>query len=204
MSDSGLVHVIDDDEAVRDALAALLRSAGHQVETYPSAVHFLHGLERARPGCVVTDVRMPQMTGLELLRRLQAREATFPVIVLTGEADVPMAVEALKGGAADFIQKPFEDEVILSSIGGALSRLQDGIHRRSEGAAYARRIADLSTRQRQVLEGIVAGRSNKMIAIELGISPRTVEVYRANIMAKMQADSLSELVRMALLAEESA
>jgi two-component system response regulator FixJ len=204
VSDSDVVHVIDDDDAVRDSLAALLAATGHLVRTYPSAVAFLEQLPTAMRGCVITDVQMPQMSGIELLRRMEGRLGEFPVIVLTGRADVPLAVEALKAGASDFIEKPFESAVILGAVRAALQRLAREAERGGKQADYAQRIGALSARERDVLRGLLAGASNKTIARDLDISPRTVENYRANVMMKMQASSLSELVRMALLTEDQA
>jgi two-component system response regulator FixJ len=197
---SSLVHVIDDDEAVRDSLAALLTASDLDVRTYPSATAFLEKLEEAEAGCVVTDVRMPAMSGLDLLKRLDGRLKQFPTVVLTGEADVPMAVEALKTGACDFIEKPFEPETMLSAVRTALSRLQDGREKAGGRSEMAQRIAALSPRERDVLDGILAGQANKEIARSLGISFRTVEAYRAKLMAKMEAESVAELVQLALKA----
>lgn len=197
---SGVVHVIDDDEAVRDSLAFMLSVRGLTVRTYADAPSFLEALPTAESGCVVTDVQMPGMSGLELLRRMEGRLESFPVIVLTGQADVPMAVEALKGGASDFIEKPFEGDVIHGAIDSALGRLQGQAQASQEKADCIRRLKALAPRERDVLRGVVAGQSNKMIARELGISPRTIETYRANLMTKMRASNLSELVRLTLLA----
>lgn len=196
-----VVHVIDDDEAVRDAVGFLVRSAGLAVRTYDSADAFLAQLGQAEPGCVLTDVRMPGLTGIELMQRLGALNAGLPVVVMTGHGDVPLAVEAMKGGAADFIEKPFDDDLLLAALKAALAQGEDRQVRSAERAAIARRLALLSGRERQVLGGVVKGLPNKIVAHELGISQRTVEVYRANLMSKMQAQSLSELVRMVLLAE---
>ena len=201
MSNEPLIHIIDDDPAVRDSLAFLLGSADLATRTYESAGAFLERLAELEPGCVVTDVRMPGMSGLELLHRLNTLEVTLPVVVITGHGDVALAVEAMKGGAIDFIEKPFDDDQILSVLKAALSRGQDQQAREGEKAAIARRIGSLSTRERQVLNAVVRGKANKTVAYELGISPRTVEVYRANLMTKMQAQSISELVRMALLVD---
>lgn len=196
-----VIHIIDDDAAVRDSLAFLLESAEFQTRTYESAAAFLRRLPEIEPGCVITDVRMPGMSGLELLQRLDDLQVGLPVIVITGHGDVSLAVEAMKGGAADFIEKPFGDDAILAALNSALNRQADQSIQDGERVAIGRRLALLSTRERQVLNGVVHGKPNKIIAHELGISPRTVEVYRANLMTKMQAQGLSELVRMALLVD---
>jgi two-component system response regulator FixJ len=199
-SDGDIVHIIDDDEASRQSLAFLLESAQIAVRTYASATMFLDQVSRTRASCVVTDVRMPGMSGIELLRRLKELGFEVPVIVITGHGDVPLAVEAMKIGAADFLEKPFDDEVLLASVRSAL-RQRDGENKqRRERVEIDARLAALSNRERDVLTGLVAGRANKQIAYDLGISPRTVEIYRANLMNKMHAGSLSELVRMALVA----
>ena len=194
----GVVHVIDDDEAVRESLTFLLKTTGLSVRTYESATAFLHDDPKAKSGCVVTDVRMPDISGLDLLHRLKELHVSLPVIVITGHGDVPLAVEAMKAGAADFIEKPFDDEAILSAIRNALAASQSDGRKSAERAEIEERLNSLSQRERQVLEGLVAGQPNKIIAHNLSISPRTVEIYRANVMTKMNAASLSELVRMAL------
>jgi len=201
MSDSAVVHIVDDDEAVRQSLAFLLSSAGHAVRLYDSAKSFLNGISGVKGGCLITDIRMPEMTGIELLRAMQAEACGLPAIVITGHGDVPLAIEAMKAGAVDFIEKPFDDAAILNAVQAALQR--DTGSEEGDRTAVAARIASLSERERQVLQGLVAGHPNKTIAYDLGISPRTVEVYRANLMAKMQARSLSELIRMAILAKIS-
>ena len=198
-SEKGIVHVIDDDEALRESLAFLLRTAKIEVRTYASAVAFLDALPDARASCVITDVRMPGMSGIDLLRRLQELKIAMPVIVITGHGDVPLAVEAMKIGALDFLEKPFDDEVLLTSVRSALKRQDGETKRHTERAEIESKLAALSNRERDVLGGLVAGRANKQIAYDLGISPRTVEIYRANLMNKMQAGSLSDLVRMALI-----
>ena len=198
--DSAVVHVIDDDEALRSSLAFLLRAHAIEVETYESAAAFLRIAPRLKSGCIITDVRMPEISGIELLRRLRELKIFLPVVVITGHGDVPLAVEAMKFGAADFLEKPFDDEILLAAVRSALDRQDSDSKRQAERAAIDERLAALSNRERDVLEGLVAGRANKQIAFDLGISPRTVEVYRANLMTKMHAASLSELVRMALVA----
>lgn len=193
-----VVHVIDDDLAVRQSLAFLLASDGLPVRLHDSAAVFLREIGNQISGCVVTDVRMPEMDGLELLRRLKDAGSRLPVIVMTGHADVSMAVEALRNGAFDFIEKPFDDEVLLRSIRAALAH-HGGERERKTELDGLRLLADsLSARERQVMDGLLGGKANKTIAHELGLSARTVEIYRANVMTKMQARSLSDLVRKAL------
>lgn len=199
-----VVHLIDDDEAVRQSLAFLLATAGLAVRVYESADKFLDTVATLQPGCVVSDVRMPGTDGLELQRRLNALGVTLPVIIMTGHADVPLAVEAMKAGAVDFIEKPFEDTLLLSAIQTALDRHGKSIQRDAEVAQLRARLSGLSVRERQVLDGLLAGYPNKTIAYDLDLSPRTVEVHRANVMTKMGASSLSELVRLALLAKARA
>ena len=194
------VHVIDDDEAVRESIDFLLRSAGLSVRTYDSAASFLDAAPTIAAGCIITDVRMPGLSGIDLLRRLQEMQIGLPVIVITGHGDVPLAVEAMKCGAIDFLEKPFDDDVLLTSVRSALNRSEESAAIESERADIRARIAALTQRERDVLEGLVAGHPNKIIAFKLEISPRTVEIYRANLMTKMKAGSLSELVRMALVA----
>lgn len=198
-----LVHVIDDDPAVRDSLSFLLETAKLETRVYDSAIAFLEALPDVTSGCVVTDVRMPEMTGIELVRRLKAQGFTLPIIMITGHADVPLAVEAMKAGVADFIEKPFNDDILLAAIATALRSGEEGRRGAAEVAEIAGRLTSLSGREREVLDGLVAGHANKVIAFDLGISPRTVEIYRANVMTKMKAASLSELVRMAMLAERA-
>ncbi len=200
MASSAVVHLIDDDDSVRHAVAFLLTSAGHAVRVHESASAFIEVLPTLQPGCVVTDIRMPGIDGLELQRRLKSSGANFPVIVMTGHADVPLAVEAMKAGAIDFIEKPFDDDLLLSAIQVALDRYDQSGLRDVEVAQIQAKLRSLSSREREVLEGLLAGHPNKTIAYDLDISARTVEVHRANVMTKMAAGSLSELVRMSLLA----
>jgi len=200
----GVVHVIDDDAAMRDSLAFLMDSADLAARTYDSALAFLDRLSEAPSGCILTDVRMPQMSGLELIARLKELGVALPVVVMTGHADVPLAIQAMKAGVHDFIEKPFDDEVLLGAVRSALALGSHRAERAEEAAAIRVRIDSLTGRERDVLQGLIAGQPNKIIAYELGISPRTVEIYRANVMTKMGAASLSELVRMALTIERTA
>jgi two-component system, LuxR family, response regulator FixJ len=193
------IHVIDDDAAVRESLGFLLDAAGFSPVLYDSAPAFLDALQSEIHGCVLTDVRMPEMSGLDLLKRLRTQDTHIPVVVMTGHGDVPLAVEAMKQGAADFIEKPFDDERLLLALKTALAGGEADEARAREHAEVRQRVVSLSAREQEVLDGLVAGKPNKIIAYELGISPRTVEVYRANVMHKMKAGSLSELVRMVLL-----
>ncbi len=194
------VYVIDDDPAMRDSLDFLLGSAGFSVRLFDSAHIFLDELAGLEAGCVVTDIRMPGIDGMELLRQLNAGTRKLPVIVMTGHGDVPLAVEAMKLGALDFLEKPFEDDRLIGMIETALSQNDSGAKSEALSANMAARAASLTQRERQVMQGLVTGQSNKAIARDYDISPRTVEVYRANVMTKMQANSLSELVRFAIRA----
>ncbi len=200
MSQGNNVYVIDDDPAMRDSLDFLLGSAGFSVRVFDTAQVFLDELATLEPGCVVTDVRMPGIDGMELLRRVNSGARKLPVIVMTGHGDVPLAVEAMKLGALDFLEKPFEDDRLIGMIEAALSEQQNGSKSEAASADMAARVASLTQRERQVMQGLVTGQSNKTIAREYDISPRTVEVYRANVMTKMQAGNLSELVRFAIRA----
>ena len=185
--DKSIVHVIDDDEAVRQALAFQLGSAGMEVRTYESAVGFLEVAPTVHTGCIITDVRMPELSGIDLLRRLRELKLPVPVIVITAPGDIPLAVEAMRLGAVDFLEKPFEDEVLLASMRSALDRGDRDQKRQAERSNIEARLAALSNRERDVLKGLVAGHANKQIAYDLGISFRTIETYRANLMMKMQA-----------------
>ncbi len=200
MQPEPIVYVIDDDEAVRQSLEFLLQTAGIQVRGFESAKAFLAVLPDVRSGCIITDVRMPDITGIDLLRRVKELNLPLPVIVITGHGDIALAVEAMKIGAIDFLEKPFDDDLLLSAVRTALNKEASAAKQRAELAEIQDKLAALSNRERQVLEGLVAGHANKVIAFDLGISPRTVEIYRANLMTKMNANSLSDLVRMAMTA----
>ena len=204
MADAPLVHIVDDDEAVRDSLSVLLESADLSVRTYESATAFLDALPGLGAGCVLTDVQMPGLDGLALQRRLTALGIRLPVIVMTGHGDVPIAVEALKAGAADFLEKPFDDAQLLSAVQSALAASRRTQDADAATAQIARRLASLTPREREVLDKLVAGQPNKTIAYDLGSSPRTVEVHRARVMEKMGVRSLAELVRMTIAVERSA
>lgn len=199
MASEPIVHVVDDDPAVRDSLAFLLDTAGFVSRLYESALALLEEADGLAPGCIITDVRMPEMNGLEMVRRLSDLGVRHPVIVMTGHADVPLAIEAVRAGVKDFIEKPFDDEALLVSVRSALSQGLETAQQDEQAQDIRTRLDSLSTREQQVLDGLVAGQANKVIAYDLGISPRTVEVYRANVMTKMEARSLSELVRMSIL-----
>ena len=194
------VYVVDDDEAVRDSLSLLLESNGYAVKSFVSAPEFLETAGSLPAGCLVVDIRMPEMDGLELQQQLIERCLGFPLIVITGHGDVPLAVRAMKAGAIDFIEKPFALEAILDSLAAAFARLATPTGQDPAAVAAASKLNLLSPREREVLEGLLAGLPNKSIAYDLRISPRTVEIHRARVMAKMGARSLSELIRLALTA----
>lgn len=200
MQPEQIAYVIDDDDAVRQSLEFLLKTAGIEVRGFDSGKTFLKMLPQIKSGCIITDVRMPEITGIELLRRVKEGTLDIPVIVITGHGDISLAVEAMKIGAVDFIEKPFDDDLLIAAVRSALNKEADTAKHKADIAGIHDRLAALSNRERQVLEGLVAGKANKIIAYDLGISPRTVEIYRANLMTKMGANSLSVLVRMAITA----
>jgi two-component system response regulator FixJ len=200
MADKTVIHVIDDDAAMRDSLVFLLDVNGFQPEAFESSAAFLSRAASNAPACIVSDIRMPGMNGIELVRKLKSDGIASPVILITGHGDVALAVEAMKAGAIDFIEKPFDDAVLLGAIRSALDALPSNEGDSAARAEAQARLAELSPRERDVLQGVVAGKINKVIAHELNISPRTVEVYRANLMAKTGARSVSELMRIALAA----
>ena len=193
-----VVHIVDDEEAVRNSLAFLLGTSGFATRIHESASAFLEVAPGIQNGCLITDLRMPDLDGVELLRRLNERDAMLPAIVISGHGDVQMAVEAMKNGALDFIEKPFSDDVLITAIERAVQQAETSTRDDAATKAIMSRLASLSERETQVLKGVVGGLPNKVIAYELGLSPRTVEVYRAGLMGKMNASSLSELVRMVL------
>jgi two-component system response regulator FixJ len=200
--DEPAVFIVDDDAAVRDSLGLLLRSVGLRHESYSSASDFLETYDPARPGCLVLDVRMPGMSGLELQEELQKRHSTLPIIFLTAHGDVPMAVAAVKAGAVDFVQKPFRDQDLIDKIHHAInqdSRIREKLADRQK---ILSRIDSLTPREREVMDMVVDGKANKVIAIDLGLSQRTVEIHRARVMRKMNADSVSQLVQMVMRARE--
>jgi len=201
MSAEPRIFIVDDDDAIRDSLQLLLQSSGFDsIVAYSSARAFLNEAQPKPGECLLLDVRMPDMDGLELQEELSRRGVKLPVIIMTGHADVPIAVRAMKAGAADFIEKPFAEEVLLDCIRRARAHAAEAQRERSEADETRRREQTLTPRERDVLHGMIAGRPNKLIAYDLGISPRTVEIHRARVMEKMQARSLSALVRMALAA----
>lgn len=195
-----VVHVVDDDESAREALAFLLEAADFEVVSHASALALLDALPLKDAGCVITDMRMPDMTGLELVRELNTRGSRVPIIMITGHGDIPLAVEAMRAGVVDFIEKPFGEARILDALARALAAGPPAVP--DEQALVLQRLETLSERERQVLDGVVDGHPNKVIARDLGISPRTVEIYRAKLMAKMHADNLAALVRMTLSARQ--
>jgi len=200
MSDKRPIHIIDDDDAVRRSASFMLKTSGFAVETWPSGVAFLKEVRHATEGVILLDVRMPEMDGLEVQQALNERGVTMPVIVLTGHGDVGIAVRAMKAGAVDFLEKPFEKAVLLSAIEAAFARLGDAKDKSARADEAAVIIQALTGRERDVLEGLAQGLPNKTIAYDLGISPRTVEVHRANLMTKLEVRSLSDALRIAFAA----
>ena len=196
MTGQPTIFIVDDDEGVRESLQALLEAEGFAAETFASASAFLAGDTAARPACLIADIRMPDMDGLELQEELVRRKAGLPVIVVTGHGDVPLAVRAMKAGAIDFLEKPYDETVLLGSLRRALAEAEEATERAAAVQEAEARLATLTDRERQVLDLLAAGRPNKVIAYELDISPRTVEIHRARVMEKMRAKSLAELVRM--------
>jgi len=200
MTSKRLIHIVDDEEAIRRSAGFMLKTSGFAVETWASGVAFLKEVRHADPGCILLDVRMPEMDGLAVQQALMERGITMPVIVLTGHGDVTIAVRAMKAGAVDFIEKPFEKSVLLAAIEIAFDRMTNASTRLAHAEEASVRLAALTARERDVLEGLAQGLPNKTIAYDLGISPRTVEVHRANLMTKLDVRSLSEALRIAFAA----
>jgi RNA polymerase sigma factor (sigma-70 family) len=203
MAGEATVFVVDDDRAMRDSLRWLIESIGMRVLAYESATDFLREYDPERPGCLILDVRMPGMSGLELHERLKRYEMTVPVIFITGHGDVPMAVRAMKAGAVDFISKPFHDQTLLDRVQQAVERDRQNRLKRAERLEIYARWTKLTPREREVMEMVIAGHSNKSIASRLGVSSKTVEAHRAKFMEKMRANSLPDLMRLTLTAEIS-
>lgn len=201
MAAEKLVHIVDDDDSVRRSAAFMLKHAGYRVESYISGVAFLKDAKSAERGCVLLDVRMPEMDGLEVQHEMGKRGIDMPVVILTGHGDVAVAVKAMRAGAVNFIEKPYEKEALLSAIEEAYARLDRSYDKDMKAGEAQVRLASLTGRERDVLNGLVAGYPNKTIAYDLGISPRTVEIYRANMMEKLRVRSLSEALRIAFIAE---
>lgn len=198
MAQDGTVFVVDDDPGVRDSLAMLLTSSGYKVKSYASATAFLASETPDAVGCMVVDVQMPEMNGLALQQELAARRFRLPVIIMTGHGDIPIAVQAMKAGAVDFLEKPFDDGVLLDGIRRALESVSSAADQALAAKETKRRLEQLTDREREVMDLIVAGKANKVIAYELSISPRTVEIHRSRVMEKMAAGNLADLVRKVL------
>lgn len=203
MSDAErMVHVVDDDESVRRSVGFMLKTSGYRVQTYPSGVELLKEAKALAAGCILLDIRMPEMDGLEVYEALKERGVVHPVIIMTGHGDIPLSVRAMKAGAIDFIEKPFEKAVLLEALEqgfASLKRSSDGRQRAKDAAV---RLQVLTPRERDVLNGLAEGLPNKTIAYDLGISPRTVEIHRANLMSKLEVRSLSEALRLAFAVQE--
>lgn len=202
MSDSRLIHIVDDDDSVRRSVGFMLKTSGHMVKSYASGSDILKEAKRLEPGCILLDIRMPGMDGLEVQQELQNLGVSLPVIIMTGHGDIPLSVRAMKAGAIDFIEKPFEKDALVAAVDEAFRTIarSDAGHERAQSAIV--RLQALTPRERDVLDGLAKGLPNKTIAYDLGISPRTVEIHRANLMSKLEVRSLSEALRLAFAAEE--
>jgi two-component system, LuxR family, response regulator FixJ len=200
-SEKALVHLVDDDEAIRRSAGFMLKTSGFQVKTYESGIELLKDAASLDPGCILLDIRMPGMDGLEVQRKLQDKGVSLPVIIMTGHGDVTLAVQAMKAGAVDFIEKPFEKAALLDALGEGIDRLKRGEASKDRMRDAATRLQALTPREREVLDGLAQGLPNKTIAYDLGISPRTVEIHRANLMTKLGVRSLSEALRIAFAAQ---
>ena len=202
MSDTRLIHLVDDDDAIRRSAGFMLKTSGFQVQTYESGVELLKSANKLEAGCILLDIRMPGMDGLEVQQALKDKGVALPVIIMTGHGDVSLAVQAMKAGAIDFIEKPFEKAVLMSAVDQAFDRLKRAETHRERADDAAVRLQSLTPREREVLDGLAKGLPNKTIAYDLGISARTVEIHRANLMTKLEVRSLSEALRIAFAAEE--
>lgn len=200
MTDKGLVHIVDDEDAIRRSASFMLKTSGYRVQTWSSGIAFLKEVRRTEAGCVLLDVRMPGMDGLEVQLRLGERGVTMPVIILTGHGDISIAVRAMKAGAVDFLEKPFERQSLLQALEAAFARMHNAESAAGRAAEAEVLLAGLTSRERDVLQGLAQGLPNKTIAYDLGISPRTVEVHRANLMTKLNVHSLSDALRIAFAA----
>jgi two-component system response regulator FixJ len=204
MQSNPTVFVVDDDPAIRESLRWLIESVGLKVKIFATAQEFLEGYDPSVAGCLVLDIRMPGMSGLDLQNELAARKVAIPIVIITGHAEVPVAVRAMKAGALDFIEKPFSDQLLLDRIRRALEADAEFRRVHSQRATVAARLAELTPREREVMDLVIAGKANKVIASELGLSPKTVEVHRAHVMKKMQVESLADLVRAGMLSRNEA
>jgi two-component system response regulator FixJ len=202
MQSNPTVFVVDDDPAIRESLRWLIESVGLNVKIFATAQEFLDGYDPSLAGCLVLDIRMPGMSGLDLQNELAARKVNIPILIITGHAEVPVAVRAMKAGALDFIEKPFSDQLLLDRIRRAIEADAEFRRLHSQQAAVAARLAELTPREREVMDLVIAGKANKVIASELGLSPKTIEVHRAHVMKKMQVDSLADLVRVGMLSRD--
>jgi len=202
MSEANLVHLVDDDEAIRRSVGFMLKTASFQVRSYGSGVELLKEAKALDPGCILLDIRMPGMDGLEVQAALKQAGVSLPVIIMTGHGDVPLSVRAMKAGAVDFIEKPFEKAALLAALEQGFASLRRSDDRRERAKSAVVRLQALTPREREVLDGLAEGFPNKTIAYDLGISPRTVEIHRANVMAKLGVRSLSEALRLAFAAQE--
>lgn len=201
--DGAVVYVVDDDAELRQSLTWLLKSVGLEVRTFASGREFLDGYDPGRPGCVLLDLRMPQMGGLELQEHLLAREFACPIIIITGYAEVPAAVRAMKAGAVDFIEKPFSDQTLVERVQRAIERAVEAHQERQRRRSLSARLGRLTPRETQVMHYVVDGLANKQVAARLGLSERTVEIHRAQVMRKLEVESVADLVRVALQAQDS-
>ena len=203
MSEAKVVHLVDDDDSVRRSVGFMLKTWGHQVESYSSGAELLKQAKALDAGCILLDIRMPGMDGLEVQETLRQQGVTLPIIIMTGHGDVPLSVRAMKAGAIDFIEKPFEKQVLLAALEAGFDALERSDSGREKAKDAAVRLQVLTPREREVLDGLAEGLPNKTIAYDLGISPRTVEIHRANLMTKLGVRSLSEALRLAFAAQET-